>query len=328
MLLYLSVLCSVVCLSCSSSVMSEVEKHRYVFLIGAHHSGTSLLKELLALHPDISTHTNTTVPENEGALFQSVYKSNAKLGGNSVFAHHEDAYMDEHHALVTNENREKLYSEWARHWDNMSQPILVEKSPRHTMMTRYLQEMFGRERTSFLIVLRHPLGTAHRCWAYDTRCSSDCAARYIEHWLKIHETLAADIPHLRNAVVIQYEQFVDGDSQAILDEALRALDISPSVHVQSMPYSKQTDKTVERPWMQHAHRRLLEYHGSRANITVIKGSEFTWVQSFSKYESDHHRMECRAAIKQYEARVNAFGYSLANMKKYHDPGAFSQWHVK
>ena len=324
----LAVLCAVLSLSAPSPALHEMEAHRYVFVIGAHHSGTSLLKELLALHPNISTHTNTTAPENEGAHLQSVYKTTADLGDNGVFAHHVDAYMDENHALVTNENREKLFGEWARHWDNMSKPILVEKSPRHTMMTRYLQEMFGGERTSFLIVLRHPLGTAHRCWAYDTRCSSDCGAKYIEHWLKIHETLAADISHLRHAAVIQYEHFVDGDSQAILDAALKTLGISPGIRVQSIPYDKRTDKTVERPWM-HAHRRgLLEYHGSRANIAVIKGSEFTWLQSFTKYETDNHRMECSDSVTAYETRVNAFGYSLVNMKKYADPGSFSQWLIK
>ena len=41
----------------------------------------------------------------------------------------------------------------------MSRPVLMEKSPRHAMMTTYLQEIFGSDRTFFIVLLRHPLAT-------------------------------------------------------------------------------------------------------------------------------------------------------------------------
>ena len=50
----------------------------------------------------------------------------------------------------------QLYAEWRRYWD-VSKPILVEKSPRHMMMTRLLQFWFRPEQSFFIVVLRHPV---------------------------------------------------------------------------------------------------------------------------------------------------------------------------
>ena len=51
----------------------EMESHAFLFIIGAHHSGTSLFKELFGMHPSASDHHNTPFPEDEGQYFQSVY---------------------------------------------------------------------------------------------------------------------------------------------------------------------------------------------------------------------------------------------------------------
>ena len=49
-----------------------------------------------------------------------------------------------------------LFSEWRAYW-NLSRPILVEKSPRHVLMTRALQGLFGADNTFFIAFLRHPV---------------------------------------------------------------------------------------------------------------------------------------------------------------------------
>ena len=49
-----------------------------------------------------------------------------------------------------------LFSEWRAYW-NLSRPILVEKSPRHILMTRALQGLFGADNTFFIAFLRHPV---------------------------------------------------------------------------------------------------------------------------------------------------------------------------
>ena len=55
-----------------------------------------------------------------------------------------------------------MYAEWRRYWD-VSKPILVEKSPRHIIMTRLLQHWFGADQTFFIVIMRHPLARQAPC---------------------------------------------------------------------------------------------------------------------------------------------------------------------
>jgi hypothetical protein len=71
--------------------------------------------------------------------------------------------------------------------------------------------MFGRERTSFLIVLRHPLSALTAATAPHVRLL-DCGRSFLKGWLDTRRRLfLEDIPHLRNVAVIHYEQLMEGD---------------------------------------------------------------------------------------------------------------------
>ena len=77
--------------------------------------------------------------------------------------------MDAHDIIASDQQSTrvtwvKVYGEWRRYW-NVSRSVLVEKSPRHMLMTRLLQHWFTPLRTHFLIVLRHPV----RCVAWHDR---------------------------------------------------------------------------------------------------------------------------------------------------------------
>jgi hypothetical protein len=48
--------------------------------------------------------------------------------------------------------------------------VLMEKSPRHAMMTTYLQEIFGPDRTFFIVLLRHPLATIRQVCELACKC--------------------------------------------------------------------------------------------------------------------------------------------------------------
>ena len=67
-----------------------------------------------------------------------IYKPGHELGGILSFAFHKESYMSEDDPRVTAENRMSLYKAWAPYW-NTTKPYLVEKSPRHLIMTRFLQ---------------------------------------------------------------------------------------------------------------------------------------------------------------------------------------------
>ena len=117
--------------------------------------------------------------------------------------------------FATEYNRLKLYAEWRRYWD-VSKPILVEKSPRHMLMTRLLQYYFTAERSFFIVVMRHPYGTVREIMNGRYQMFyRDCGAEAIAHWLMIYETLFEDLQHIQHRVVMHLEKFVEGDTQGL-----------------------------------------------------------------------------------------------------------------
>ena len=120
---------------------------------------------------------------------------------------------EQHHIYATKDASLQVYAEWRQFW-NVSKPVLVEKSPRHMLMTRLLLHWFTPERTSFLVILRHPLATMHYKWeAENQRFAVDCCEKEIRHWLKCHKALFEDVPPLRNVTVVQFEWLAAEKSQ-------------------------------------------------------------------------------------------------------------------
>ena len=91
-----------------------------------------------------------------GQFMQKVYPPGE--AEHTTWGYAKDMYLNESSVYATEANRIKLYAEWRRYWQP-SKPVLVEKSPRHMLMTRLLQWYFTPERTRFVVVLRHPIAT-------------------------------------------------------------------------------------------------------------------------------------------------------------------------
>ena len=70
-----------------------------------------------------------------GQQFQSVYPYQT---GDNNWAHNPNMRLDDSAPVATAACRDQLYAEWRPYWD-VSKPVLVEKSPRHILMTRLLQ---------------------------------------------------------------------------------------------------------------------------------------------------------------------------------------------
>ena len=110
------------------------------------------------------------------------------------------------------EKRDQLYAEWRRYW-NTSKPILLEKSPRHMLMTRLLQYWFSAERSFFVVVLRHPLASIRHAWARSSQ--GDCGSYALRTWFLLHEILFDDLKLIKNSVVVHYERFALGNAEGI-----------------------------------------------------------------------------------------------------------------
>lgn len=197
----------------SPTLPQDMDEHSFFFLSGAHHSGTTLTTLILCTHPRSSCIRNSGAPEDEGAHIQrGVYKTEHVLGGAMKYAYHPAGHLIETDSSLTDRNRRAVFDAWGRYW-NLSRPVLVEKSPRHTIMTRYLQAMFTPDKSRFLVIMRHPLAASHYEWfrnrKYD-EARGHCGRPWIEHWLAIYRWVREDIPHLREARVFQYERMLAG----------------------------------------------------------------------------------------------------------------------
>jgi hypothetical protein len=183
--------------------------HRYIFVAGLHRSGTSILFKCLRDHPMVSGFKGTDVPEDEGQHLQSVYPPAHLLGGSKMFGFHPQGHLTENSPLVTDTNRDRLSAEWHRYWD-MSKPYLLEKSPPNLIRTRFLQAMFPE--SYFVVITRHPIA-----YAFPRQGTTTPRTVYnlVRHWVTCHGHFREDRKHLRNVLVMKYEDFVARPAESL-----------------------------------------------------------------------------------------------------------------
>eukprot|EP00055_Hartaetosiga_balthica_P011205 m.50181 g.50181 ORF g.50181 m.50181 type:complete len:580 (-) comp7497_c1_seq1:107-1846(-) len=218
----------------TSEALKEISNHDFVFVVGAHHSGTTLLDLIISSGDNASGLKGTRVAQDEGQHLQSVYKPASKLGGILGYAYHAESFLDESSPLITDENRASIYKSWAPFWDTSKQ-FLVEKSPRHLVMTRFLQSIFGNDRTKFVVILRHPLAVWNWVLTTQPNYKYPCGKMFLSQWLLLHDALKRDFIHLDHVRVVMYEHLVGRSqekTQEIVDKIFEFLgaDGSPEVH--------------------------------------------------------------------------------------------------
>ncbi|SEP75498.1 Sulfotransferase family protein [Virgibacillus subterraneus] len=219
-----------------------MDSKKFVFICGLHRSGTTLLFRLLREHNQISGFQNTGVPRDEGQHLQTVFTPAKKHGGPGLFAFDKDAYLTEKSALITPENKEKLYDEWSKYWD-LSKPILIEKSPPSIIRTRFFQEMFSN--SYFIVIKRHPIAVSFATNAFSKKTVD--LEKLIEHWLVSQKQVERDLPLLDRAMEIKYEDLV-ADSDNVLStisDFIGVDSIEPS-----LPIKPNTNSKYQEQWME------------------------------------------------------------------------------
>jgi Sulfotransferase family len=181
--------------------MNKPDRHKFVFLCGLHRSGTSPLFRILREHPEISAFLDTGVPEDEGQHLQTVFPAGKAFGGPGRFGFAQEAHLTEESALITSENKQKLFEEWSKYWD-LTKPCLLEKSPPNLIRTRFLQAVFPN--SYFIVILRHPVAVA----LATVKWSGLSLDKLIDHWLHCQRLFELDRPHLSNVREIKYEDLI------------------------------------------------------------------------------------------------------------------------
>ncbi len=201
--------------------MDKPDRYKFIFLCGLHRSGTSPLFRLLREHPEITGFRDTGVPEDEGQHLQSVFPAARVYGGPGRFGFVKEAHLTEKSRLVTEENRERLFAEWARYWD-LTKSNLLEKSPPNLIHTRFLQALFPN--SYFIVIVRHPIAVS-----LSTAKWADCSLEsLVGHWVHCHDLFELDRPYLNRVLVIRYEDLIRSTTISV-KQICEFLDLTPHV---------------------------------------------------------------------------------------------------
>lgn len=182
-----------------------------VFVGGLHRSGTTPLAKALSSHPDVSGLTGTGVFEDEGHHLQDVYPRIRKYGGMGRFANSPDAHLTEKSALVSAQNAQRLLRAWEPYW-NLNAAYLLEKTPSNLIMGRFLQALFPE--SHLIVSIRHPVAVALALqkwnpWVFNRKGRRRVTLPdMVGHWLRAHDILRDDAPHLARLHVVRYEDLV------------------------------------------------------------------------------------------------------------------------
>jgi hypothetical protein len=269
--------------------------HRFVFVCGLQRSGTTMLYRYLSEHPEISKLEGTDRKGNEGQHNQTVYPDPDRYGRAGGFAFQPEARLTEDSPLVTDANRDKLFGEWARYWD-LSRPVLMEKSPPNVIRSRFLQAMFPE--SSFVFITRHPIAvsSATQKWS-DTRPRS-----LVRHWLEAHRLMLEDIPHLRRAHVLRYEDMV-ADPDGVLARVFGFLCL------EDFDAQRQVAEGINQD----------NFYADRTLRTGVNDKYFTEWRGPGRRRTLVRRLYYEMVDRSAERAVNRFGYSMLHPERLTTP---------
>ena len=254
--------------------MAAAEPSSFIFVGGLHRSGTTLVADWLAQHPEISGLRNTGVPEDEGQHLQRVFPTAGGLGG-VRFGESPAAHMTEVHAKSHDQIRAHRLDAWSPYWDSTKR-MVVEKSPPNLLKTRFLQAIFPT--ACFVIVVRHPAVVSYAVQRWTPRLSRPWVQPIhglIRHWVTCHEILESDAPSINRLFVTRYEDIVSQPMRE-LDRLFEFLKLPAVVHPE--PPKLGLNEKYFRRWK-------APFNPARAAYT-------------------------RAVGRMFESRVRRFGYTL------------------
>ena len=295
-------------------------RRKMVFVGGLHRSGTTHLAKLLGKHPDASVMTKTGVMMDEGQFLQDVYPQDWQTGGPGAFAYSPAAHQIEQQDPDKAEAmRARLMQQWAPYWD-MSQSVLIEKTPGNLLSARFLQSVFGED-SYFVFITRHPIAVslATRKW------SQTSLFALIDHWLVAHDIVRKDLPHLRNVIWVSYEQLVN-DPTGTLAEIQNFIGMRP-ITAPALPTEDAnqgyfaTWKTYYLTGPGQAPQRTPSGKATRPSLLrrlfwFIRGRARHYLLLRRGLDFLATPNEARAILARFETQVREFGYSLADLNRH------------
>ena len=173
---------------------------RYIFIGGAHKSGSTLLGRILSQSANISAFECTGAPMDEGQWLQNVLIQDVHVG-ELLFGLSEESHLTESDLIRSGIDSE-LLSCWNNYWNTKGEYFL-EKSPINVLRTRFLQAIFPD--SAFLITIRDPR-TSYM--AAKKTMPHVSFKTYLKNWHSIYSTFKKDSNYLKSYAVIHYESLL------------------------------------------------------------------------------------------------------------------------
>ena len=247
----------------SSQEWNTILKDKTMLLLGGHHrGGTTLLWEMLKMHPEVSsfgTTFETGSDFSEGVFLQDVLPQfgigseglqsttgntrieNKGLGKYALAPETEVHWTEENHSEgVTLENRDRILNQGGYYWkaNKGFQPekkIWMEKSPTNAVVSRFIQSLFdiglgGEEqrpsRSKFVFLVRHPIANAYAHRAGFAGCKSLGLDVLMDNWLRIIDYIHTDVHqgHLKEVKIVTFEELTS-HPETVFREVLGFLEV-------------------------------------------------------------------------------------------------------
>lgn len=193
--------------------MKEPAPAQWCFIVGCYNSGTTLLNQLLGLHPEIGT-----MP-NEGQFYTDQLPRGATFGLRRLWALKPELFrLDESsHAGI---DVSKLKKEWAYFYNNRKRPVLLEKTIANAARTRWFQKYFSP--AAFIVLVRDPYAVAEGIRRKEGHSLEDA----ITQWKVSYQQIFDDLPFIHKKLVLTYEDLT-ADPQKVLHQITSFLEIRP-----------------------------------------------------------------------------------------------------
>jgi len=179
------------------------DSRKWAFILGCNNSGTNLLNQLLAAHPDISP-----LP-NEGQTLTSVFNNPYSYGLQRTWTEQADLFR------LTDENDSidsiRLIHDWSNCLKEKNPPVILERSPPNSIRSRWLQKVF--KNSCFIGLARDGRAVAEGI----SRRKGVDIYRGAAHWVKVYNTLLEDAGHLKNFRWVRYEDLAENPQEAVKD---------------------------------------------------------------------------------------------------------------
>jgi hypothetical protein len=174
---------------------------RWVFVVGCYNSGTTLLHDALAAHPDVGS-----LPR-EGQELTDVLPLPRRLGLPRLWALEPERFrLDE---TSTGVDARRLARQWGARFDDPGRPLLLEKSPTNAARVRWLDRHF--ENAHFVAIVRDGFAVSEGI----RRKAGHAIGRAARQWARSNEILLADLERVPRALVVRYEELA-AEPEAVL----------------------------------------------------------------------------------------------------------------